>query len=189
VQEKPAEQIAHELAQPFANLPALRLAYLGKAAVSPNRNKMVGSSDATGIAILSPYMHPGMKELALGLPEDLCRPSETTASKVTGKYILMRMAETQGLLPKEVIYQPKMAAVDGPIDDWYAGPLRTTIGELLDGLPFAPNLDYVRALLRPKLAETMFRRYFMTDKVISHAVSLLATYSRFTALAQSSRKP
>lgn len=183
-QEQAAEDIMRQLAEPHRGLPALRLAYLGKSAVSPNRNKMVGSSDRTGLALLSPYMHPGMKRLSLGLPEELCRPNETTPSKVTGKFILMKMAEDKRLLPKEVIYQRKVAAVDGPIDAWYAGPLRGVMLELMDGLPFAYSNEYANALLDEKLTETWFKRYVIADKVLSHAASLAATYGAFTVLAR-----
>jgi hypothetical protein len=183
-QEQPPEALGRELAAPHAGLPGLRLAYLGKAAVSPNRNKMVGSSDRSGIAILSPYMHPGMKQLSLSLPEELCRPNQDTPSKVTGKYILMRMAEEKQLLPRDVIYQPKVAAVDGPIDAWYAGPMRPLMLELMKGLPFEYSERYANSLLDEKMAERLFKKYAMTDKVISHAASLLVTYSRFTSLAR-----
>lgn len=183
-QEQNPEALGRDLAAPHAGLPGLRLAYLGKAAVSPNRNKMVGSSDRSGIAILSPYLHPGMKQLSLSLPEELCRPNQDTPSKVTGKYILMRMAEEKQLLPREVIYQPKVAAVDGPIDAWYAGPMRGLLLELMQGLPFEYSERYANSLLDEKVAERLFKKYAMTDKVISHAASLLVTYSRFTSLAR-----
>ncbi len=188
-QEKAPEQVMRELAEPHAGLPPLRLAYLGKSAVSPNRNKMVGSSDRSGVAILSPYLHPGMKQLSLSLPEALCRPDAKTPSRVSGKYILMQMAERKGLLPSEIIYQPKMAAVDGPIDAWYAGPLRPVLIELMAGLPFDYSRDYAQALLDEKLAEQMYKKYVMTDKVISHAASLLTTYAAFTRLVKERPSP
>lgn len=188
-QEKAAEQVMRELAEPHAALPALRLAYLGKSAVSPNRNKILGSSDRSGVAILSPYMHPGMKQLSLSLPEALCRPDEKTPSRVSGKYILMQMAEVKGLLPKEIIHQPKMAAVDGPIDAWYAGSLRRVLLDLMDGLPFDYSRSYAESLLNEKLAEKMYKKYIMTDKVISHAASLVTTYAAFTRLAKERPSP
>lgn len=185
--ERPLEEIIETLAKPFAALPPLRLAYQGKAAVSPNKNKIIGSSDHNGVAILSPYMHPGLKALATRLPEHLMRPDAKTRSSVTGKYILMRMAEEKGLLPPEVIYQRKVAAVDGPIDRWYAGPMKPTLLSLLVDLPFDYRESYVDSLIRPKLAESLFKRHLMTDKVVSHAVSLLATYASFTAAARPKR--
>ena len=187
--EQPLEEIIETLAKPFTALPPLRLAYQGKAAVSPNKNKIIGSSDHNGVAILSPYMHPGLKALATRLPEHLMRPQADNRSKVTGKYILMRMAEAKGLLPPEVIYQRKVAAVDGPIDRWYAGPMKPTLLSMLVDLPFDYRESYVESLIRPKLAESLFKRYLMTDKVVSHAVSLLATYASFTAAARPSSAP
>jgi hypothetical protein len=177
------DELVQELSAPFAALPTLRLAYQGKAAVSPNRNKLIGSSDLAGITILAPYMHAGLKKFALALPEELLRPSDRARSTVTGKYILMKMAEQKRLLPPEVIHQPKMAAVDGPIDDWYAGPLRGTLTGLMRGLPFDYDPAYVERLLDRKASEGFFKRYVMTDKVISHAASLLATYATFTGEA------
>jgi asparagine synthetase B (glutamine-hydrolysing) len=183
-QQLPPEEIGRQLAEPHRGAPSLRLAYLGKSAVSPNRNKMVGSSDRFGIGILSPYLHPGLKQLSLALPEELCRPSQRTKSAVTGKYILMKMAEEKQLLPPEVIYQRKVAAVDGPIDAWYAGPLRPLMLRLMEGLPFEYSRSYANALLDEKVPERLFKRHIMTDKVISHAASLAATYATFTALAK-----
>ena len=174
------EQLLRELSEPFRNLPTLRLAYHGKSLVSPNKNKMVGSSDQCGIAIFSPYLHPGLKAFASTLPESLCRPNEETPSSVTGKYVLMKMAEKKQLLPREVIYQRKVAGVDGPIDEWYAGPLNNTIMELLKDLPFVADQKYLRQLARQKIAEDIFKNKIMTDKVISHALSLLITYASFT---------
>jgi asparagine synthetase B (glutamine-hydrolysing) len=182
-ERRSVEELVHELSAPFAALPTLRLAYQGKAAVSPNRNKLIGSSDLAGITILAPYMHAGLRKFALSLPEDLLRPSDRARSTVTGKYILMKMAERKRLLPAEVIHQPKMAAVDGPIDEWYAGPLRGMLGELMRGLPFEYDQAYVERLLDLKASEGLFKRYVMTDKVISHAASLLATYATFTGAA------
>lgn len=178
-------ETVEELARPHRGLPTLRLAYLGKGLISPNKNKMNGSSDVSGIPILSPYMHPSFKRLAQSLPEELCRPHETTRSRVTGKYVLMRMAEEKGLLPPAVIYQKKMAAVDAPIDRWYAGPLRGFLKAQMESLPFAADPGYLDALLEPRLAETFFQKRFLVDKIIKQAPSLLATYAGFCALAGS----
>ena len=179
---------AEELASPYRHLTSLRLAYQGKSLVSPNKNKMNGSSDATGIPILSPYMHPAFRQLAQSIPEELCRPHEATASRITGKYVLMKMAEEKCLLPKEVIYQKKMAAVDAPIDRWYAGPMRDFMRRKMADLPFVPDMNYVDSLLAPHLAEQLFQKYLLTDRIIKQAPSLLATYAAFCRLAdQASR--
>lgn len=174
------EEIIAELSEPHVDLEALRLAYLGKAMVSPNRNKLIGSSDASGLAIFSPYMHPAMKAIAQALPADLMRPEDENKS-ITGKYILSRMAVEKGLLPEEIVYQPKMAAVDAPVDAWYAGPLRRILMRQMADLPFSVDAEYLERLLDEKPAERWFRDKVLTDKVISHAASMLATYASFTA--------
>lgn len=187
-QKEPIETTVSDLAASHASMPSLRLAYLGKSLVSPNKNKMNGSSDLTGIPILSPYMHPEFKRLAQSLPEELCRPNEATASRITGKYALMKMAEEKGLLPHSVIYQKKMAAVDAPIDDWYAGPMREFMLRQFESLPFTANQNYLESLLEPHLAEQLFQKHLLTDKVIKHAPSLLVTYARFCRTLHSFKK-
>ena len=182
LQNNTIEELLSQLSEPYANLPPLRLAYEGKSLVSPNKNKIIGSSDKNGISILSPYLHPGLKDFASSLPEDLFRPNETTKSQITGKYLLMQMAEEKKLLPDEVIYQAKVAGVDGPIDDWYAGPLNSKILGMLKHLPFEADQDYIKQLSRVKTSESLFKEKIMVDKVISHAISLLITYSSFTKL-------
>jgi hypothetical protein len=183
LQSKDVEEILKELSRPYSKLPPLRLAYHGKSLVSPNKNKIIGSSDQNGIAILSPYLHPELKQFASSLPESLCRPNENTPSNVTGKYILMRMASENKLLPIDIIHQKKVAGVDGPIDEWYAGPLNNLVLDLLTDLPFDANIKYIKQLAKPKLAEKLFKDHIMIDNVISHALSLLLTYSRFTDIS------
>jgi len=187
--ERPLDDLVEELSRPHAGLSVLRLAFLGKAAVSPNRNKLIGSSDRAGVTILAPYMQTGLKHLALSLPDELLRPEEKTRSQVTGKYILMKMAKQKGLLPPEIIYQDKVAAVDAPVDDWYAGPMRSFLLDLFDGLPFRHDRAYVDRLIDRKWAEDLFKEYVMSDRVISHAVSLLATYAAFCAVAKGDDEP
>ncbi|MEO1000416.1 MAG: asparagine synthase-related protein, partial [Pseudomonadota bacterium] len=123
-----------------------------------------------------------LKALALALPEDLLRPSAAGQKIETGKYALSRMARESGLLPDAVIDQPKVAAVDAPIDAWYAGPLRARMEGWLAGLPFRAHPASVRAMLSGTGVERLFKRMFR-ERVMSHAPSLLATYARFTALA------
>ena len=181
-QSQTVDAIVEKLAEPYAALPSLRIAYQGKAAVSPNRNKLIGSSDKSGITIMAPYLHPGLKRFALALPEELLRPKHRTESRVTGKHVLMRMAAEKELLPPSIIFQKKVAAVDAPIDDWYDGLMREPLLSMLNGLPFSYDAGYVNRLLDKKATESLFKRYVLTDKVISHAASLLATYAAFTGL-------
>lgn len=184
-QEMEIEEILQILSSSLIGISPIRIAYLGKSAVSPNKAKIVGSSDSTGVVINSPYLHLGLKNLALNLPEQLCRPQQKNPSSVTGKYILMKMAEKKKLLPKDVIYQKKVAAVDAPIDNWYAGSLRPLLIELVKGLPFYYSERYINALIKIKLAESLYKKFIAPDKVISHAVSLLITYASFTKINNS----
>lgn len=179
--QSPEAEIA-TLSRPHAGLSGVRRTYLGKAAVSPNRSKMIASADATGVPILAPYMHPALKRFALALPLDLLRPED--GGPATGKAVLGAMAIRSGLLPASIVNQPKMAAVDAPVDEWYAGPLRQQMMVFLGDLPFAADRGYLSRLLDLKVAERQFKARVMTDKVISHAPSLLATYARFAALAK-----
>ena len=175
------EQILEKLAEDLRGLTPDRLTYHGKSSASANKAKMVGSSNSSGISILAPYLHPAMAAIARRLPDQLLRPGRKTKSAVTGKYILMQMAEKKNLLPPEVIYQKKIAAVDAPIDDWYFGPLKEFIVTTLKDLPFDYNEKYIRNLLRPKLAEKFYKRFISSDDhVTTHEISLLATYASFT---------
>ena len=176
------EQRIEALSKPHEALPSVRRTYLGKACVSPNRSKMIASADLTGIPILAPYMHPMLKRFALALPVALLRPD--SGGPATGKSVLADMAIHSDLLPAAIVNQPKLAAVDAPVDDWYAGPLRARMMDFYTDLPFAANRSYLARLLDLKWAEGQFKRRVMTDKVISHAASLLATYARFASLAR-----
>lgn len=184
--ERPVADLEPEilsLSKPFEKLSGVRRTYQGKAAVSPNRSKMIASADATGVPILAPYMHPELKAWALALPLDMLRGKDDR--QATGKTVLAEMAVQSGLLPPEIVHQPKMAAVDAPIDEWYDGPMRDLLLRYYEDLPFAADRSYLSRLLDVKRAETAFKTHVMTDKVISHAASLLTTYARFAALAKS----
>ncbi len=179
-QELGIDEILESLAEGLKGLSPDRLTYHGKSAASANKAKMLGSSHSSGLAIMSPYLHPGMSRIANQIPDRLLRPDKKTESQVTGKYILLKMAEKKKLLPKDVIYQKKIAAVDAPIDQWYSGPLKPMMLELMKSLPFKCNEEYVSNLLKPKYAEEIYRRYLSSDHLTSHEISLLATYASFT---------
>jgi asparagine synthetase B (glutamine-hydrolysing) len=176
------ETLLKQIAAPLAGKSPDRIAYGGKGFLSPNRSKIVGSSDSTGVVIQAPYLHPAVKSLATNLPDEFCRPSKDTESKVTGKYILMRMAEAKGHLPHEAIYQKKFAAVDAPVDTWLKRDLEAEGKSYLQDLPFDPNEKFCDALFREKLAEKLHRKYIASDNITTHGLSLLLTYSRFTRL-------
>ena len=178
------EDIAEKLAAPHRHLSPVRLGYQGKSLVSPNKNKMVGGADQTGISVSAPYLHPTLKAFALSIPEELSRPGGDVPAKAAGKQILMKMADATGLLPPEVIYQKKVAAVDAPIDEWYEGPLRPVLDESFAGLPFDIDPAFASSLANRTLPERFFTRFIAADAVVSHAASLLATYGRYGALVR-----
>jgi len=182
-QQAQIERLLSELAAGFGDISPLRLAYLGKSAVSPNRAKIVGSEDHNGVVIQSPYLHADVRAFAGALPDRLLRPEGSPAGSDIGKHVLAAMALRHKLLPAEVIYQPKLAAITSPIDKWYAGDLRTTVTDLLDGLPFTIPARYRGSLLEDLAAERFYKRYLSNDQVLSHAISLLVTYAAFTAPA------
>ncbi len=180
-QALPLDNILSKLSAGLENLTPARLAYLGKGAISPNKVKIAGSSDSSGVVIHAPYMHAGMANFARSIPDSLCRPDEESKSRVTGKYILMKMAEKKGLLPYDCIYQKKLAAVDAPIDDWYEGPLKPSLLKVLGGLPFPFNSHYVEEMMRQKGLEKLYKKHLAPDQICSsHTISLLCTYASFT---------
>jgi len=183
-QERDVEDILKILANDLINVHPIRLGYLGKAAPGLNRNKIEGSSESTGTIINSPYLHPGMKNLAKRLPDRLMRPQGKNPSSFTGKYIFMKMALQKELLPKEIIYQKKRTPLDTCVDTWYSGPLRSFMIESMKGLPFKYSESYVKDLIRPKLAEEFYRRFLIDTNYAFHAIAILATYASFTKFSK-----
>lgn len=155
-----------------------RKMYYGKSLFSPNRNKLVGSSDVAGFVIDSPYLHPHVKAFAQHLPDEVLRPTDANRSK-EGKVLLMEMAEKYQLLPQHIIYQPKLAAIKSPIDSWFDSELRTSMLDLMEALPFPTNKRYTKSLLTDQWAERIYKKYFSDDMVVSLAASLLATYASY----------
>ncbi len=177
------EKILRELAAPLADLSMDRLAYSAKNALSPNRSKLAGSSDSTDVVINSPYLHTGMKRFAMSIPDKYLRPKDSNDG-YNGKYLLFKMCEEKGLLPPEIIYQKKISAVDGPVDDWYLGQLQSQFREKLAGLPFETDKKYVEYLLKDKAMDKFYRRYISSDALTTHALALLMTYAQFATLVK-----
>lgn len=178
-QEKDIEQLLQELAGGLESLSSVRLAYHGKSMVGLNRNKVEGCSAFSGLSLQSPFQHRRLVQFAKGLPDALLRPEKKTRSVVTGKYVLMKMAERSGLLPADVIYQKKASPVTAPVDYWYMDSLKPVLLEAAQDLPFEYDPAYVEDLLRHKLAEDMFRKHVGIGHYASHAISLLASYASF----------
>ncbi len=155
-----------------------RKMYFGKSLISPNRAKLTSSSDIGGFVIESPYLHPELKAFASQIPDELLRPIEQEQAK-EGKFLLMSMAEQQGLLPAAIIYQKKVAAIRSPIDSWYSGQLKSYLLKLLESLPGSYDHGYVDFLLRDLWVEKIYKKHFSDDFVVSLGASLLITYATF----------
>lgn len=177
------EAMLARLASPHGGTSIQRLGYAAKALVSPNKAKMLAAADIAGVTVHAPYLHPGLKGFAAKIPDELLRLEDESRLRDPGKACLMRMAERHGLLPREVIHQPKLAAIDSPIDEWFAGPLRPALAEALAGLPFRPEPRLLAALVDTTAAERIYKRHVGSTRVISDAISLLATYGATCAAA------
>jgi hypothetical protein len=176
------EIILAELTKGLEHLSPDRLAYQGKSTIAVNSTKIVGSEDVSGIPIFAPYMHPGYATFAKSIPLELLRPKNSKETAYIGKYIFLRMIEEKKLLPREVIYQPTISAVEAPGDDWYFGVLSGQITEMLKQLPFKTNHKFLTNLMRKKWLENMYSNHISSDHITSHEISLLATYASFTKL-------
>jgi asparagine synthetase B (glutamine-hydrolysing) len=184
-QDRDVEEILHALAADVAGMNPVRRAYHSKALVGSNKNKMEGSMDSTGVAVTSPYAHPRFAALAASLPDELSRPGDGKGAQ--GKYALMQMAETNGLLPREIIEQPKRSPAEAPVDGWYNSVLRGMALEMLSELPFEIDAAYAHSLLEAKMAERLYRRYVSLDDVASHALTSLLTYAAFARAVAGAR--
>tara|TARA_B100000131_G_scaffold89957_1_gene86633 strand:- start:4521 stop:6371 length:1851 start_codon:yes stop_codon:yes gene_type:complete len=181
IQEKNVEEVLEILSADTKDLSAKRRAYHGKNTVGVNKAKIAGASDSSGVPIISPYLHPGLSKFAKSLPENLLRPSDDPKYKNLGKYLLLSMASNAELLPEEVIYQPKISAVEGPMDDWYFNELSIQVKKAFTNLPFELNETFTANLLYKKRAEKIYTKYFASDHLTTHEVSMLVTYASFTA--------
>lgn len=153
-----------------------RLGYLAKGLISPNAIKLSACLDIHGLPVFSPYMHPALRSTVSSMPSKLLRDRNTFSLKDLGKSLLIAMARRHGLLPDTIIYQPKLAAVDSPIDSWFRGELQSSCRSAISNLPFEVNSDYVDWLFRDKLSERLYKKHLGSTRVISDAISLLATY-------------
>lgn len=153
-----------------------RKVYFAKNLISPNRCKIVSSSDVSGLVVCSPYLHPIVRSYAQQLPDEVLRPADSLHSK-DGKYILMKMADNYKLLPRKIIYQKKLAAIKSPIDEWLSNDLNHYVVNKLSSLPFKYNESYVNNLMSDKITEKIYKKYFSEDGVVSLAPSLLITFA------------
>jgi len=158
-----------------------KLAYLGRSNMGPNRTKLSGTMDATGVIVLSPFMHNEVKKVIGSYPDHLLRP-ETSGNKMSdiGKYALIKMTQKYDLLPDEIIFQKKQAPVNSPIDEWYREELSEVVEKMLDASPWDIDKSFVhKALSNKKWAEELYKERYSADKVTTHALSLLLTTLSF----------
>ncbi|MCJ8320901.1 MAG: asparagine synthase-related protein [Colwellia sp.] len=150
-----------------------RKMYHAKSYFSPNRNKLTTSTNMNGVFIKSPYLHPAIKQFVAALPDKYFR---SKSSSDEGKEILMAMAERYQILPKEIIYQKKLAAISSPIDDWLSSSLKETCIKKIEKSHIKGNYKH---LFNSTFIEKLYKKYFSNDNVVSLAASLLTTYSSF----------
>lgn len=135
------------------NLESLRMlfgAHLGSKSVSyrsffskqlmgTNRLKISSMFADSGLSLKSPYMSAQLKHFVHALPEDFLRGKDSSRGNI-GKEILADMAFDSGLLPAEIIWQPKLAAADFPQEEWNREGLKEKISELIISIPgFKPD--------------------------------------------------
>lgn len=181
-----AEEVAairRRLADGVATTDVARLAHDGNALTGQSQSKVEGLVARTGLGVHSPFTHPRFRAAVAALPEDQQRPSGALRG-AEGKPVLQEAAERAGLLPPEVIHQPKQAPTEAPVDRWYAGPLRSTVDELLAELPFAIDTAYVDEILRPKRLEDLYRRRVAVSHHVFQAIGLLTSYASFARLVR-----
>lgn len=174
-----SEAILASLSLKLGHMSPVRLAYDGKSMPGLNKTKLAGASSASGMTVLSPFQHPHLVAFARTMPEHMLRPNAGSRSSVTGKYLLMRATEKMKLLPPEIIHQPKHSPVGGMVDYWYMDTLKEFMFEQISNLPFAYDEAYVHGLLKPRLAEEIFRKKVSLGDYILKAPSLLATYAAY----------
>ncbi|MCP3855433.1 MAG: asparagine synthase [Actinomycetia bacterium] len=160
-----------------------RLAVDGNTLTGQSQSKVEGAVARCGLSVVSPFTHPRFRAAITALPADQQRPEGRLAA-AEGKPVLQRAAEQAGLLPASVIYQPKQSPTEAPVDVWYSGPLRDTVTELFEDLPFDVNPAYLDHILRPKRAEELYRRKVAISRHTFQAIGLLSSYASFTRLGR-----
>jgi len=155
------------------------LAYEGRENIIPNRLKITGAMDAYDVSIYSPFMHPEVRDYVRAIPESMLRPSGEGKRDSLGKYVLLEMAVEKDLLPANVVYQPKHAAVDGPLDRWYDEEIRSTLTGLISNIDHVGSSRFLNSLLEEKAIEKLYKKHLSVDSISSHAASLLSTYGSF----------
>lgn len=172
------DEVRRQLSAGLGDLDPVRLAFHGNALTGQSRMKVEGAVTATGLRQYTPFTHPRVRDFVAALPVDFLRPPGTSAGSA-GKALLVEMVRRHDLVPPSVIALPKQSPADAPVDRWYQGPIRTDLLALLDHLPFEWDRDYVENLLRPKVAEELYRRHVAIGHNALQALGLLGSYASF----------
>jgi asparagine synthetase B (glutamine-hydrolysing) len=175
-------EIRMRLASGMEGMDPTRLAFVGNAATGASRVKVDSAIMRTGVAQYTPYKDPSVVQEVMSLPESALLP-QGSARRELGKQYLIDAVLGAGLLPKDVVLQPKQSPVTSPIDSWYMNELRPDVMELLESLPFEWDRGYVENLLRPKRAEEWFRNRIALSPHALQAVGMLITYAAFSRLS------
>lgn len=181
-QQEPVNEIRTRLASGLEDTDPTRLAFLGNAATGASRIKVDGAIMQAGVGQFTPFKDPAVVNFVSSLPRSALLPDGSTRHDL-GKRHLIDSVLDSGLLPEEVVLQPKQSPVSSPIDYWYMSELRSDVLELLESLPFEWNRDYVENLLRPKSAEEWYRKRIALSPHALQAVGLLVSYASFSRIA------
>lgn len=158
-----------------------KLAYMGRSNMGPNRAKLSGAMDLTGVILHSPFMHNEIKKLVGCYPDHLLRPQDSgnTMSDI-GKYVLIKMTQKFELLPNEIIFQKKDSPVNSPIDDWYREDIHEFVLKTLEESPWSIDSDFVKkSMILKKIPEEIYKLKYSADKVATHSLSLLLSTLSF----------
>lgn len=178
---EPIEVTRTRLAGGLEDVDPTRLAFLGNSATGASRNKVDGAIMHSGVAQWSPYQQPALQSLAASLFKTA--PATPAGRTSLGKQPLIEATLTHGLLPEEVVMQPKESPVTSPIDDWYTHELRGDVLEILGGLPFEWSSGYVDDLLASKWAEAWYRRKMALSPHALQAIGMLVSYASYARLS------
>ena len=181
-QFEPVDEIRKRLASGLEDTDPTLLAFLGNAATGASRLKVDGAIMHTGVAQFTPFKDPAVVRFVSSLPRSALLPDRSTRHDL-GKRHLIDSVLGAGLLPDEVVLQPKQSPVTSPIDYWYMSELRSDILELLGSLPFQWDRGYVENLLRPKVAEEWYRNHIALSPHALQAIGLLVSYASFCRIA------
>lgn len=176
------QEIRTRLASGMESMDATRLAFLGNAATGASRVKVDSAIMRSGVAQYTPFKDPSVVRKVMSLPRSALLPEGSTRRELGKQYLIDAVLDA-GLLPEEIVLQPKQSPVTSPIDYWYMSELRPDVLEQLESLPFEWDRGYVENLLRPKRAEDWYRNRIALSPHALQAIGMLVTYAAFSRLS------